>query len=198
MKVGHALPQRYLITPEPPAWPGSAQTAFLDRLARAIDQGVGLVQLRAKTLPAQALAPLAEAVQQRCRDGGVRLLLNDAVELAQAGLADGVHLSGQSLNVLTRRPLPATQIVCAACHDAVQLQQALALGVDCVTLSPVLPTATHPDAPALGWARFAALVSGFALPVYALGGLGPGALEAARAHGAHGIAAIRAFWPDTD
>jgi len=35
------------------------------------------------------------------------------------------------------------------------------------------------------------------LPLYALGGMGPGDIEEARRPGAQGIAAIRSLWPAT-
>jgi len=63
-------------------------------------------------------------------------------------------------------------------------------------LSPVRPTASHPDATPLGWSRFAELVDPVPLPVYALGGLRLEDLDDAIHHGAQGIAAIRGLWPD--
>ncbi|NCA91611.1 MAG: thiamine monophosphate synthase, partial [Gammaproteobacteria bacterium] len=73
--------------------------------------------------------------------------------------------------------------------------RAAALGLDYALLSPVMPTASHPGAPHLGWEDFAALAEAAALPVYALGGLGPGEVEHAIQHGAQGVAAIRGLWP---
>jgi len=46
----------------------------------------------------------------------------------------------------------------------------------------------------LGWARFADLVRGTSIPVYALGGLDRGDLDVALSHGAHGVALRRAAW----
>jgi len=64
-----------------------------------------------------------------------------------------------------------------------------------VTLAPVAPTPTHPDAMPLGWTRFAALTTASPVPVYALGGLGPADIATARRNGGQGVAAIRALWP---
>ncbi len=55
-------------------------------------------------------------------------------------------------------------------------------------------TASHPGIEPLGWARFSERVEPVPLPVYALGGMGPDNIETAWAHGAQGIAAIRALW----
>jgi thiamine monophosphate synthase len=66
--------------------------------------------------------------------------------------------------------------------------------VDFAVLSPVLPTASHPGAPGLGWARFAELACDRPFPVYALGGMRPEMLAEARSHGAHGIASLSGIW----
>ena len=54
-----------------------------------------------------------------------------------------------------------------------------------------------PGAATLGWSGFAGLAAGTTLPLYAIGGLGPDDLAAAREAGAVGVAGIRAFWPPT-
>ena len=73
--------------------------------------------------------------------------------------------------------------VAASCHDADELDAAQALGCDFAVLGPVQATASHPGAEGIGWARFAELREGVSLPIYAIGGLGPGDLEQARWHG---------------
>ena len=68
------------------------------------------------------------------------------------------------------------------------------LGVDFAVLSPVLPTASHPDASPLGWEQAHAMLSNCRLPVYLLGGLATEDLASAHNAGAQGIAAIRGLW----
>ena len=106
-----------------------------------------------------------------------------------------MHLTGAQLAALEARPLPPQQLVGASCHDAAQLAQALRLGADFATLSPVAATASHPQAAPLGWSNFQALAEAAALPVYALGGMAPAQRARARAMGAQGVAGIRGFWP---
>ena len=62
-------------------------------------------------------------------------------------------------------------------------------------LGPVQATASHPGATPLGWEGFETLREQVSLPIYALGGMQPGDVREARAHGAQGIAAIRGLWP---
>ncbi|HEY2345271.1 MAG TPA: Nudix family hydrolase [Xanthomonadaceae bacterium] len=182
---------RYLITPEPPA---KGHERFLQALESALKEGgVGRVQLRARTLPTEALRPLAKSVQKQCRAAGAELLLNGDVALARE-LGVGVHLRAAQLQELHERPLPAKCPVAASCHDAAELERAQSLGADFVVLGPVAATPSHPDRAPLGWEGFARLRERVSLPIYALGGMAIADLAAARAHGAQGIAAIRGLW----
>lgn len=183
-------PEHYLVTPEP----GGDTAAFLRGIEAAIAAGVRRLQLRAPSLGADALRPLARAVLERCRPYAVELLLNGEPELARE-LGCGVHLRASQLRSSTRRPLPASLAVAASCHDAEELAMAQALGADFAVLGPVLRTATHPDVAPLGWPRFATLRESVSLPVYAIGGLRPAQVAIARRHGGQGIAAIRGLWP---
>ncbi|MCC7635856.1 Nudix family hydrolase [Stenotrophomonas rhizophila] len=184
-------PDRYLITPEPDADHAQAHHAWHQRLAQAVAAGVSRVQLRTPSSPARvALAEQAIGAHR----GRVQWLLNRDIELARR-LGVGVHLGSEQLLQLQARPLPAGQLVAASCHDLAQLQAAQRLGCDFAVLGPVQASASHPDAPPLGWEAFEALREQVSLPLYALGGLHPNDIEQARRHGAQGIAAIRALWP---
>lgn len=179
--------ERYLVTPEP----ADGAAAWLDALEAAVAAGASRVQLRTPQFAGRA--PLArEAVERVGRRA--ELLLNRDVALARA-LGVGVHLGSEQLLQLQRRPLPDSLPVAASCHDLAQLQAAQRLGCDFVVLGPVQATASHPGAPALGWDTFERLREQVALPIYAIGGLGAGDIDAARRHGAQGVAAIRALWP---
>ena len=164
----------------------------LNRVEAALAGGLRLIQVRDKGLPAasrrhlaQRVVALARAYPEAC------VLINDDAELALAVGADGVHLSARELMRCTQRP-PGERVA-ASCHDATELAQAAALGLDFALLSPVLPTPTHPDAAGIGWQQFAQLVEAAPLPVYALGGMRPELLETAREHGAHGVALLRGW-----
>ena len=183
-----ALPSRYGITQA--AHLGiEAQLAALDR---ALAGGLRLVQVREAALPPEDRERFARAVVDRCHRQGARVLVNADAALAHAAGADGIHLpSGMLATIGTR---PEFGLVAASCHDAGELELAARLELDFVVLGPVRPTATHPDRTALGWDRFAELITGYGVPVYALGGLSASDLGQARTLGAQGIAAIRSAW----
>ncbi|ABE50497.1 Nudix family hydrolase [Methylobacillus flagellatus] len=165
---------------------------FLERLQRALDQGLRLLQLREKHLSLESLERLAEQVLTLAQPYQARVLLNGEPETARALGMAGVHLSSERLMALPERP---HDMLCAAsCHDAQQLARAQSLALDFAVLSPVLPTLSHPQARVLGWEGFSTLVQGSSLPVYALGGLQKAHMEQAWQHGAHGIAMMRGAW----
>ncbi|WP_336949318.1 thiamine phosphate synthase [Acinetobacter junii] len=104
-----------------------------------------------------------------------------------------VHLKQSQLMQLKKGDLVEAKRYIAACHDAVSVQHAHQIGCDAIFLSPVNPTATHPNSKVLGWDGFAALAQNSDIPVFALGGVAPADLEQAQKHNAYGLAGIRQF-----
>ena len=186
------LPALYLITGSDPRDP----VTFLARLSRALEGGIRLVQLRAHGLDDAAYVRLAADAYALCEQRGARLVLNRDPDLVRDLPCHGVHVTSSCLAGLARRPLGHECLVGASCHDAEDLERAADLELDYALLSPVNPTASHPGVPFLGWDRFAVLADRAALPVYALGGLGPSDLDRAFRYCAQGIAAIRGLWPE--
>jgi 8-oxo-dGTP diphosphatase len=185
------LPDRYLITPT--LAPG-AQRTLLDGIERACAAGIRLIQLRQPEWTSTEIEAAAAEARAICAGYGADLLLNTHWRIAERCGLDGVHLPARAAAQLDTRPVSAERWFAVSCHDEAELEHAQRIGADFVTLAPVSPTPSHPDARPLGWSRFAELTAGAAVPVYALGGLGPEDIAAARAYGAQGVAAIRAFW----
>jgi 8-oxo-dGTP diphosphatase len=167
---------------------------FLQRLEAALDRGLKLIQVRDKDLPEAERLQLAREVVARARPRGARVLVNGSLSLAGQAGADGIHLDSMALAQVTSRP--DCEWVGASCHDADQLGRAGEVA-DFSVLSPVLPTASHPGEPTLGWDAFARLAAQSPIPVYALGGVDWPDVGPAQSHGAHGIAMLRGAWAGT-
>lgn len=185
------LPDFYFITPEP----SNNLSEFLEQLERVLSQGIRLVQLRAKQLSPNRYYHYAKSVATLCERYQARLLLNAEASWVTAVGAQGIHLTQDKLMNCVKRPLPAHLSVAASCHDTASMLHACQLGVDFIVLSPVKLTASHPHAKPLGWSQFFNLTDQATCPVFALGGLSAQELAIAWAHGAQGIAGIRAWWP---
>jgi len=169
------------------------EESFLARARVALERGVRLIQVRDRTWPEARRRALAQRLRDLASPFEATLLYNgDETAARELGLA-GVHWTAARLAAATGRPRDL--LVGASCHDAGDLARAAALEVDFAVLGPVRATPTHPDAAPLGLPRFAALVHGTRLPVYALGGMTRGDLDDAVDSGAHGVALRRDAWP---
>ncbi len=198
------LPQRYLLTDI-----GGPQglVRFLARLDAALAHGLRLVQFRepAWTGDARALYAAFSAVLARCRRAGAACLVNSVHPVDWQDEADGTHLRSDDALAWTAAvpnepgPLPdglpgarrGRRYLALSAHNAAELALARRIGADFVVLGHVLDTASHPDQPGMGWARFAQLQAQAGLPVLAIGGQSQATLATAQAHGAHGIAVQR-------
>lgn len=185
------LPDRYLITPA-----ALDHHELLQGIRQALVDGCRLLLLRTPQLAGNRYRALAQDVQALCA-GKAQLMLKGPLEWLADFPAAGWHLSSDQLRQLadSGRPLSSSRWLAASCHDAEELALAGRIGVDFVTLSPIRETATHPQAPVLGFERAAELLQGCNRPAYLLGGLTSGDLPQAWAVGAQGVAGIRAFWP---
>ena len=168
------------------------EAMFFSRLEMALRQGLRLVQIREKNLADADLVAFARRVSQRAHAHGARVVLNAAAELVQPAGADGVHLTAQRLMQSETRP--AVAWCGASCHTRQELDRAAQLQLDYVVLGAILPTASHPNAPALGWEQVIEFTRDYPLPVYVIGGLQQKHLETAWECGAHGIAMLRGAW----
>lgn len=184
------LPQRYLITPEQ-----LSPEQLYAGVEQALVQGCQLLQLRASHLADDEYKALAQRLQLLCKGRAQLMLKGDLAWQAEFPDA-GWHLTAKQLYELAGQQRPVDQgcLLAVSCHNAEELELATALQVDFVTLSPVLPTQTHPGAVALGWDAAQTFLLDFNAPAFLLGGLTEQDSAQARAIGGQGVAGIRGFW----
>jgi thiamine-phosphate pyrophosphorylase len=164
--------------------------------------GAEYVQLREKDLPVDALTDVAGAMMEAIA-GRSRLLVNagaeGAAEAARAVGAAGIHLPGRwHAEEIGRARILG--IVSVGCHSVAEVSVAKVAGADIALLSPIFPTASHPNARPLGVdALTQARKAAGKIPVFALGGVNRENAASCIEAGASGIAGIRTFlsgeWP---
>ena len=156
---------------------------MLAALERRLEQGMKLVQVREPELAPAERERFTAQVLGLAHRFGCKVLTKEPVPGA-----DGVHYTAAELMRLERRP---DGLAAASCHTRAELERAIALGMDFVVLGPVIEKA---DEQPLGWERFAQLVRGASIPVYAIGGMTLSHIHDAWRAGAHGVAMIRGSW----
>ena len=178
----------YLITDRRQA-PGGD---ILRAVEGALDGGVRAVQLREKDLPGKELYLLAGRMRELTARHGARLLVNDRVDVALAVGADGVHLGGSSMPAsVARRLLGKESLIGCSTHNTRELREAAAQGADFATFGPVYPTPSKAAyGPPVGVTALAGACGRSAIPVFALGGVGPHNVGEVMEAGAFGIALI--------
>lgn len=191
------LPDRYLITGE------FADTdELISKLESAFKNGIRIAQLRIKNLElsihesviTRAILSAEKYSATLMINCSVRVFLQIACKHPSADI--GLHLSQQHALGFSQRPVPDNYLLGVSCHNEGEITQAQVISADYLLLSPVKTTATHPNASPLGWEKFKSLVELANIPVFALGGLNEMDVAIAKACGAQGIAAIRAWWND--
>lgn len=157
--------------PDDPLW----------RAVAALPPGAGIVLRHHATPPAERRS-LLDRLSRVAKARGLVL-----VAAGLPGAPDGVHLSR---HLPARRPRGRQWLLTAPARSRRELRQAFARGADLVFLSPAFPTASHPEARALGPVRFGLAARHAPGPVIALGGLTPGRARRLAPLGAAGFAAI--------
>jgi thiamine-phosphate pyrophosphorylase len=142
----------------------------IESLARA---GCRLVQLRAKELSAREFHRWAETACRVAREAGIRLVINDRVDVALLVGADGVHLGQDDLSPRSAREVLGDRAILGlSTHDVAEARRAAAEPVDYVAIGPVFETGTKPSGrPALGVSRVEEVRAIVAKPLVAIGGI---------------------------
>ncbi|MBB3677393.1 thiamine phosphate synthase [Modestobacter versicolor] len=188
-------PTLYLVTDTALCAPRSVPEV----VAAAVAGGVTAVQVRDKTASRRELLALTRAVQAvLAATPSVRLIVNDAVDVALLTGADGVHVGQDDLPAPEVRDLLGPNaLIGVSVGSAAELDDVLALPagtVDLVGLSPVWSTPTKPDTGAAlgleGTRALAARARAGGLTSVAIGGIHADTAAAVAATGVDGICVV--------
>jgi thiamine-phosphate pyrophosphorylase len=175
-----------------------ADRASLDVVARVVAAGVDAIQVRAKGLGDRELVAFARAVVETVGPRGVRVIVNDRVDVALAVGADGVHLGLGDLPVAdARRLVPEGFLVGATCRGPAHAERARRDGADYAGVGPVYASTTKaglPEPIGLEVLRETATV----IPAIAIAGITAARVPEVMATGAYGVAVVAAVWGSSD
>jgi thiamine-phosphate pyrophosphorylase len=160
----------YLVTNRRLCAPGGLER----KIRQACRAGVRAVQLREKDLSGRDLYRQARLLRRVTRETGSRLFINDRLDIAIAGEADGVHCPERGLPPdLARKLFPG--------------------GADFLMFGPVFSTPSKLQyGPPQGLAALSDVTRQVSLPVLAVGGITPDKAFLCLRCGAAGVAVISA------
>lgn len=188
------LPRLYPITDA-----RSSGLSHAEQVLRLSRGGASLIQLREKHLSGREFFREAEAALRQAREAGVRLIINDRVDLALALGADGVHLGQDDLPPESARRLLGEQAVIGfSTHNLEQAMAAARLPIDYLALGPIFATSSKdsPD-PVVGLDGLRRVREAVpALPLVAIGGITQENALQTLAAGADSLAVISALLID--
>ena len=185
----------YLVTPT------TADAAFADALARALDAGdVAAVQLRLKQADDDIWRRAIDALRPVAQSRGVAFLLNDRADLVRPTGCDGAHVGQMDMEAAEARKLLGPNLTLGVtCHDSRDLaMEAGEAGADYVAFGAFFPTTTK-EAPTraepelIAW--WAELME---LPCVAIGGITAANCAPLVQAGASFLAVVGAVWQHPD
>ena len=159
--------------------------------------GATLIQLREKHAGAREFYDQAVETIRVARSKGVRIIINDRVDIALCAGADGVHLGQDDMPPeAARRLLGPKAIVGYSTHNIGQAVAAKDLPIDYIAIGPIFETSTKQDPdPVVGLDGLRAVRSVIAgIPIVAIGGIGIENICSVIAAGANSAALIGALY----
>jgi thiamine-phosphate pyrophosphorylase len=168
-----------------------------EQLSRLSDGGATVVQLREKILsPFQFYQEAAEALRV-ARERGVKIIINDRVDIALALKADGVHLGQDDLPPAAARELLGPEVIIGfSTHTLEQALLSTKMPIDYIAIGPIFSTTTKQSSElsvgldGLGKIRQAV----GEIPLVAIGGITSQNSDAVLNAGADAIAVISDIW----
>jgi thiamine-phosphate pyrophosphorylase len=165
-----------------------------------LSAGIGVMQLRAKSLGTGAFVELADHCVLRARESHARVIINDRADIALMCGAGGVHVGQDDLAPEdVRRVVGIEALVGLSTHTDAQIAAALTAPISYIAIGPVFATqtkATGYQAVGLAKVRRAALAAhGAGLPLVAIGGITQSLAASVFDAGADAVAVISDLLP---
>ena len=181
----------YLVTDR-----GLAGDRAIEEIVReSVEGGATMVQLREKDIDTREFIELAMNLKKVLEPYGVPLIINDRVDVALAADVDGVHIGQSDMPYpIARRLLGPDRIIGLSVENFGQIEEANALDVDYIGVSPVFATPTKTDtAEPFGLEGLRKAVRMSVHPTVAIGGMNERTAAEVMACGTDGIAVVSAI-----
>ena len=181
-------PQLHLVTD-----PRLGKRELLGAVEAAAHNGVDWVQVRDHSSTARELFELSRRIVSICRPLGVRVAVNDRLDVALVVGADAVQLGSRGLPISMAKPVAGPLQIGASVHSPSEAANAESDGADWITFGYFFPTSSHPDELCRDIEELKIVADAASIPVIAIGGIGVDQVSTVVEAGAGGIAVISAI-----
>lgn len=162
-------------------------------LARALDAGVRVVQLREKRMADKDLYRRALKFRRLTAEENALFIMNDRIDIALAAEADGVHLGQGDSPVEMARDVAPDLIVGCSTHSIQEAVSAQEAGASYVNIGPIFSTQTKSHANgALGPDAISVIAPHLEIPWSVMGGIKASNIDLVLDRGAKVVAVVTA------
>lgn len=179
------------------SWLGG-ETIF-DQVEKAVRGGASCVQLREKELGHEDFLAEAKEMAKLCRRLGVKLIINDNVDVALESGADGVHVGQDDMQAMdVRRRIGPDRILGVTAKTVEQARAAEAAGADYLGSGAVFGSATKTDAKPMTMDTLRSICASVGIPVVGIGGVNRENIARLAGSGVAGAAVVSGIFAARD
>ena len=178
------------------SWLGDKTLA--DQVEETLKGGATFIQLREKKLDFDAFVKEARAIKKLTDAYNIPFVINDAVDVALAVDADGVHVGQDDSDAGALREQLGDKIIGVSADTVELARKAEADGADYIGVGAIYSTATKTDAEVVAFETIAAICKAVTIPVVAIGGLNETNILSLTGTGVDGVALVSAIFSKKD
>ncbi len=147
-------------------------TGFERLVGSLVEAGVGMIQLRDKSLDDRELVGRARDLARLTKGNRTLCVINDRADVAAAVEADGVHVGQEDLTLKDARTIVGTRmLIGVSTHNIEQARAAVLDGANYLGAGPTFPSRTKDFDKFAGVEYLRELAGEIRLPTFAIGGI---------------------------
>lgn len=169
---------------------------FHARAREVLDVGFPVaLHIRGPQTTGDCLVGLASQLRKQKFYSGIKILINDRIDVALCIDLDGVHIGHRSLlPAEARKLLGPDSLLGVSVHGAEEAIEAVKGGADFLFVGAIWETLSHPGEVGMGLDLIRDVKDVVSVPIVGIGGITPARTSSIIDAGGHGIAAIRGIW----
>jgi len=167
---------------------------FYISIEKAIEGGVGIIQLREKNTTTREFYDIALKVKAITDKHSIPLIINDRLDIVLAVDANGLHIGPDDIPIsVARRLLGPNKILGVSTSNLDEAFEAQREGADYIGVGAMFPTKTKKDTESVSIEDLKLIKSSVEIPVVAIGGIKESNAKEVIEAGINGIAVVSAI-----